>query len=871
MKSVLYIFLAWSILWLGVSADTTQIFIGWDGKSYYPVDQGPRIGLALSGGGARGLAQVGILKAFEETGINIGAIAGTSIGGIIGGLYASGYNAAELDSIIREIDFNELFSNRPKRTTTLLTQREEMERYLISIRFDGLKPFIPQALTSGQKLLDLLSRLTLRANYVSGGDFSKLDIPFVAITTDIITGEEVVIGSGNLADAMRSTMAFPLAFTGIELEEMLLMDGGMVDPVPVNIARNVSPGLDLIVAVNTTSRLLTKDEINDPIDIANQVTSIMSMDKLQAALDAADIVIEPPIPEIHSTDFQSIDTLINRGYEAGLKAANEIYEQCSIRCSLDSVYLAHISFGASGPYWDTANFPFHPGMTITRERLQQAANDLYIKERLISISIKVSYGGRKVDGYDAVDLTVEASPSPPINECHIVVQGNTVFDDSTITNLINPDDGFINARDLQDLSSDVVNLYKLRGYDLAHIRNLSYDPATNNLMIDIDEAIVKRIMVVGNDRTKMWLIKSNYPQALDSPFNSRLAAKGVANIYATDLFDRVTIHVVPGADGAVAKISVKEKKYTQMRVGWHLHDDYKNETFLEVLDDNLFGTGQEFLAHAQYADRRQKYELTLKANRFFSTYFTYRVTGFYHYLDRKIYNDDGESIARREENRYGFDFTLGHQIARFGTVIGGIGWTDVENEFSPGGGTSRSKLRTISLLSRVENINRFPFPTKGKKHIFSAQFATDVLGADAQYTKIFSSVESFWPLPAGFNFHPTISLGLSDAKAGIPVSERYYIGGHYSFYGFAYEELNGSKMFLTNLELRLSLPYRFYLYSRYDFGQVYGAFDDIKLKNMRHGYGFSIALDSPIGPIDFGYGKSGNHPDRLYLDIGLVF
>ena len=859
------------MLWPGASADTTQIFIGWDVNSYYPVDQGPQIGLALSGGGARGLSQIGVLKAFEETGIEIGSIAGTSIGGIIGGLYASGYSAAELDSIIRRIDFNELFSNRPKRTTTLLTQREEMERYLISLRFDGTKPFIPQALTSGQKLIDLLSRLTLRANYVSGGDFSKLDIPFVAITTDIITGEEVVISSGNLADAMRSTMAFPLAFTGIELEEMLLMDGGMVDPVPVKIVRNSQPGLDLIVAVNTTSPLLTKEEINDPIDIANQVTSIMSMDKLRSALDDADIVIEPSISEIHSTDFQSIDTLINRGYEAGLKAANDIYEQCGIRCSLDSVYLDKISFGSSGRYWDTTDFPFHPGMIVTREKLREAGNELYIKKRLISISNKISRQGRKVDDYEAVDLTVEAVPSPAADDCRFVVTGNTVFDDSTITNLIKRDNAFINARDLQNLSSAVVKLYKRRGYDLAYIRNLEYDPPANTLLIDIDEAIVKRVMVLGNDRTKMWLIKSNYPQALGTPFNSRSAVKGVANIYATDLFDRVTIHVVPGAEGAIVKISVKEKKYTQMRVGWHLHDDYKNEAFVEFLDDNLFGTGQELLGHAQYANRRQKYELTLKANRFFSTYFTYRVTSFYHYLDRKIYNDDGESIARREEDRYGFDLTLGHQIARFGTVIGGIGYTEIRNEYSPGGGTTRSKLRTLSLLSRVENINRYPFPTKGKKHIFSAQFATDVLGADAQYTKIFSSVESYWPLPVGLNFHPTISLGLSDAKAGIPVSERYYIGGHYSFYGFAYEELNGSKMFLTNLELRLELPYRFYLYGRYDFGQVYGAFDDIKLKNMRHGYGFSIALDSPIGPIDFGYGKSGSHPDRLYLDIGLGF
>ncbi len=859
------------MIWPAVAADTTQVFIGWDGRSYYSANQGPQIGLALSGGGARGMAQIGVLKAFEETGIRIGGIAGTSIGGIIGGLYASGFNAAELDGIIRKINFGELFSNRPKRTTMLLTRREEMERYLISIRFDGTKPFIPQALTSGQKLSDLLSLLTLKANYISGGDFLRLKIPFLAITTDIVTGEEVVINNGNLADAMRSTMAFPLAFTGVELEDMLLMDGGMVNPVPVNIVEKTAPGLDLIVAVNTTSGLLSKDEINNPIDIANQVTSIMSMDKLKASLEAADIVIEPTIPEIHSTDFENIDELIECGYEAGLKAANQIYEQCKIKCDGDSIYLADIRFGPSGKYWDTTQFRLRPGMIATREDIRQAANALYLDQRLLSISLKIINTERKVDGYEAGDLIIEAVPVPRIDDIRISVTGNTVFDDSTISSLINQDDSFITAEDLLIFSDTLVRLYEHKGYDLANIRNLAYHPDAGKLVIDIDEAIVRRIMVVGNERTKLWLIKSNYPQAIGSPFSSRSAAHGIANIFATDLFDRVTIHVLPGSEGAVVKIAVKEKKYTQIRFGWHLHDEFKNETFAEILDDNLFGTGQEFLAHAQYADRRRKYELTLKADRFFSTYFTYRATGFYHYLDRNIYDDNGESIAMHKESRYGFDFALGHQIARFGTVNGGIGWTEVENEYSPGGTSDRIKLRTFSLTSKVENIDQFPFPSRGKKHVILAQFATDILGADAQFSKFYSSLESFWPLPVGLNFHPTVSLGLSDAKAGIPVSERYYMGGHYSFYGFAYDELIGAKMFLTNLELRLSLPYRFYLYGRYDFGQVYGDFDDIKLNNMRHGYGFSLALDSPIGPMDIGYGKSGTHPDRLYLDIGLIF
>ncbi|MCP4634018.1 MAG: hypothetical protein GY855_13920, partial [candidate division Zixibacteria bacterium] len=152
-------------------AGSTSIQIGWDGSRYNPPDDRPKIGLALSGGGARGLSQIGLLRAFEEANIQIGAIAGTSIGGIIGGLYTSGYSADSIEQIVKSINFPELFSNRPHRNSMFLTQRQEKERYLLSIRFDGFKPYFPHALTAGQELSDLLSSLTLRPNYISGGDF----------------------------------------------------------------------------------------------------------------------------------------------------------------------------------------------------------------------------------------------------------------------------------------------------------------------------------------------------------------------------------------------------------------------------------------------------------------------------------------------------------------------------------------------------------------------------------------------------------------------------------------------------------------------------------------------------------------------------
>jgi len=163
-----------------------------------------------------------------------------------------------------------LFSNTPARSTMFQTQRRERGRDLLNIRFRGIVPVIPQALTAGQKLTELLTQLTTEANYTSAGDFTKLSIPFATVTTDMITGKEVILTSGSIADAMRATMAYPLAFTGLEINGKLLMDGGMVNPIPVKIVRRLSPKKDFVVAVNTSTPLVEKERLVTPIDIANQ-------------------------------------------------------------------------------------------------------------------------------------------------------------------------------------------------------------------------------------------------------------------------------------------------------------------------------------------------------------------------------------------------------------------------------------------------------------------------------------------------------------------------------------------------------------------------------------------------------------------------
>ena len=871
MKSLLHLIPVILLLSCPGQADTTKIFIGWDGTRYHAPDDGHRIGLALSGGGSRGLAQVGVLKAFEEAGLKVEAIAGTSIGGLVGGLYACGYSAEDLEDIVKTLDFSELFSNRPKRTSMLLTQRPEMERFLISVRFDGLKPYIPQALTTGQKLSDFLTDLTLRENYLSGGDFGHLRIPFCAATTDIVTGNEVILSKGILADAMRSTMAFPLAFTGIEAEDMILMDGGLVDPIPVNIVRNMIEPAIPVVAVNTTSDLMPKNEIRGPMDIANQVTSIMSMDKRATALESADIVITPAISGYDGADFERIGDLIELGYFAGLDAIPEIMGKIGEVRSNDSLYITEVSITTISPDVGKEAFIMQTGLMITRGELEKMTAERYRQYDLFSISTEVQPGEDTIGRYSRASLKIEMTPKPNADDLVLSFRGNSIFDDSTLTDIIKGGRELFSSEDIISFSDSLESLYGAKGCDLAHVSSIDYDPPRNLLEISIDEAIVEEIRVIGNRRTKNWLIRSNLSLKKGETINSGEVRNGIANLFATDLFERVTVGIMPAHSGADVRVSVKEKKYTQLRLGWRWDDEYRSEEFVELLDNNLFGTGQEILAHAQYAKRRQKYEISMKADRFFSTYLTYKARGFYNILDRKLYDRYGESDSSYREDRYGFEFMVGQQIARFGTVTAEIGWSEIKSKYHPGDVTDRLKLRTLTLRSLVETIDKYPLPNSGKKHLIYIQQSTDILGGEKRFTKLFSSIESYFAFRGRFNFHPRISAGITETEGNIPLPEKFYMGGHYSFYGYRTNEMSGDQIILGNMELRYKLPFRLYLSGRYDLGEVFDDIDDIRLKNVHHAYGLSLIYSSPVGPIDFGYGKSGSHDDCWYIDIGLAF
>ncbi|MEJ3575743.1 patatin-like phospholipase family protein [Pseudomonas fragi] len=278
----------------------------------------PKVGLVLSGGAARGLAHVGVLKALEEQGIHIDAIAGTSMGAVIGGLYASGYKIDELEKLALGIDWKEALSDAPEREDVPFRRKQDDRDFLVkqklSFRDDGSLG-LPLGVIQGQNLALLLESLLAHSSDIR--DFDKLPIPFRAVATDIVNGEKVVFRKGHLPQVIRASMSIPAVFAPVEINGQLLVDGGMVDNIPVDVAREM--GVDMVIVVDIGTPLRGRKQLNTVFDILNQSITLMTRSNSEvqlASLKPDDILIQPALASYGTTDFGRALDIINAGYRA---------------------------------------------------------------------------------------------------------------------------------------------------------------------------------------------------------------------------------------------------------------------------------------------------------------------------------------------------------------------------------------------------------------------------------------------------------------------------------------------------------------------------------------------------------------------------
>lgn len=302
----------------------------------------PKIGLTLSGGGARGLAHIGILQAIDSAGLKIDYLTGTSMGSIIGGLYAIGYSGDSIEAIAKHMDWNVLFSNQPNITDISYEEKGEYNKYIIEIPFEYGRPKLASGVISGEALWLQLAKLCWPAK--DQKDFSRFNIPFKCIATDVATGEIVTLDSGELVTSLRASMAIPSVFTAVTIDGRKLVDGGVVRNFPVITAREM--GADLVIGSNVSGGLQKADKLVTPIDILYQLGFYKDAADFEEARKKCDIYISlnKELSAYSAASFGSVDSII----AAGQKVGREMYPLFKhLADSLNALYPPKDSFVAN--------------------------------------------------------------------------------------------------------------------------------------------------------------------------------------------------------------------------------------------------------------------------------------------------------------------------------------------------------------------------------------------------------------------------------------------------------------------------------------------------------------------------------------------
>ncbi|GAA4235219.1 patatin-like phospholipase family protein [Postechiella marina] len=280
----------------------------------------PKIGLVLSGGGAKGLAHIGALKIIDSLGVKVDYVAGTSMGAIIGSLYSAGYSGNQIDSIFRKVDFDKIINDDTPRAAKVFYERSNSEKYAITLPYNNFKIKLPSALSRGQNTFGLLSRLTLHVCDVD--EFNKLPIPFFCIATNVETGKAVVLEKGSLTQSVMASAALPTLFQPVTIGNKVLIDGGVVNNYPIDELR--AKGMDVIIGVDVQDGLLKRDALVSAPDVLLQINNFRSIKAMESKVKKTNVYIKPDIVGYSVVSFDEGSNIIKQGERAARLKINDL-------------------------------------------------------------------------------------------------------------------------------------------------------------------------------------------------------------------------------------------------------------------------------------------------------------------------------------------------------------------------------------------------------------------------------------------------------------------------------------------------------------------------------------------------------------------
>lgn len=401
-------------------------------------DQRVKVGLVLSGGGAKGMAHIGALKVIEEAGITIDYIGGTSMGAIVGALYASGYSAHELDSIFKQTDFNDLIQDNLPRGAKTFYEKEDSERYALTLPFNKFKISFPTAISGGQRIYNELVRLLYHVKDVN--DFNKLPIPFFCIATNIENGAEVILNKGYLPEAVMASGTFPSLFEPAEIDGQILIDGGVLNNYPIREVKQL--GADIIIGVDVQHGLRDRESLHSATDILLQINNFRTLENMNSKVKETDIYIRPDMDAFSVIDFDLVESIIQHGQTAALEhfdalKALSVKQKSQIEkpryiAPNDSIIIDRLILEGNINYSRTyvkGKLRINVPDKITFEDLQQGVNNLAATGNFTAVRYELVSNG------SGEDLILKLRENPNKNYLRLAAHYDDLYKTAALINL----------------------------------------------------------------------------------------------------------------------------------------------------------------------------------------------------------------------------------------------------------------------------------------------------------------------------------------------------------------------------------------------------------------------------------------------------
>jgi len=656
-------------------------------------------------------------------------------------------------------------------------------------------------------------------------------------------------------------------------EDKLLVDGGLRSNFAVDVARSL--GMDKIIVVDNTSPLRNKDKLEAPWEIADQVTTIMAQSNNDEQISLADIVIKPNIENIGSTDFDKINLMIEEGEKAVDEIANVLYnitafdtsEEDTNRHYIDKIKHYAIVMDSNNNREYVSNDQYNRKMSV--QLIRNEVDSLFTEGVYSHVSASLDETEGKTF------LTYTKSENPELNS--VEFRGNKIYPDSILFAKFSHQFGSILNYNIlyKDLTA-IKDFYRLNGYVLMQYQDIVFDKSTGCLVLLMNEGIVDSIVIEGNDHTANFVVLREFTLKEGDVFRSELIQKGIDNVHATQLFDRVNANVDIENGSYKVIIKVEEKSFTLLRLGGKAGIDRGAQGYLELAHENFLGIGSKisFLARAGERDRLLSFNYRL--DRIFESFLTFGISGYY---DRKInlYSIENQEMGEYKENRLGLRIMLGQQLKKLGQMTVELRFENVKD--STYSGTfdylQSSELRTLAIRSVTDKRDKIAFTTEGIYNVWFWETGNElILEGQEKYTKASVNIEGYYTYLSRHTFHIRGFVGVGDKT--LPFSEFFRIGGLHDFIGLYEYEYFGRQVVLANLEYRYKLPFRVisdaYITLRYDIGGIW-EIPDLVLESeyFFHGIGGWFGIDTVLGPLYLGYGDTSKNRGLFYLSLGYDF